>query len=168
MSRLTCQWHALYTFPKQEKKIERELSYNSIDCYLPLIVQRRKWTDRIKKVELPLFPCYIFVRINKRQVSDVLGIQGAARLVKFDGEPAVISQSEIDRIKLLLNTDTEIDNEEAVITGATYRVNYGPFAGLEGTLIRKKGKCRLVVSVRMIGQAVSVEIPKAYLELVRK
>lgn len=168
MSFLTCQWHALYTFPKQEKKIERELSYNSIDCYLPLITQRRKWTDRIKKVELPLFPCYIFVRINKRQVSDVLGIQGAARLVKFDGEPAVISQAEIDRIKLLLNADTDIDNEQAIITGATYRVNYGPFDGLEGTLIRKKGKCRLVVSVRMIGQAVSVEIPKAYLELVRK
>lgn len=168
MSRLTCQWHALYTFPKQEKKIERQLSQNSIDCYLPLVIERRKWTDRIKKIELPLFPCYIFVHINKRQVSDVLGIQGAARLVKFEGEPAVISQSEIDRIKLLLNADTDITNEEAIVTGATYRVNYGPFAGLEGALIRKKGKSRLVVSVRMIGQAVSVEVPRAYLELVKK
>lgn len=143
---LTKRWLAVYTRPRWEKKVTRLLEERGIECYCPLNKIRRKWSDRIKVVEEPLFKSYVFVKIADEHRLPVRTTAGVINFVYWDGKPAVIKEKEIEAIKRFLD---EYENVEAYPVGIKVnqrvRITNGSFMDLEGKVVELKGKFVKVV-----------------------
>ena len=131
---LSRKWLAVYTRPRWEKKVNQLLIEKGLESYCPLNKIRRKWSDRIKVVEEPLFKSYVFVKVNDGDRSNVRMTNGAINFVYWDGKPAVIKEKEIIAIKRFLN---EYENVEAraVDLKINQRVRI-----TNGTMMDKEGK----------------------------
>jgi transcription antitermination factor NusG len=155
-------WYTIYTYPNQEKKIYTTLLSKNIESYLPLQRVLRQWIDRVKELYMPLFPNYLFVHIGNSERGNVLGISGVARILSFDGKPAIIPDKEIQTIRQLENTKVEV--EPTLVNGDRVQIIQGPFAGLEGILFDKKGKERFGVRLTRFRQSLSLEISRTFLK----
>src|SRR5688572_14642064 len=142
-------WYALYTRPRHEKQVLEELKARNIEAFLPTYKVRRRWSDRYKVVEEPLFKNYLFVSLTWDKYQDSLRPYGAVSFVTFDGQPAEIPASEIEAIRTLVESDLPYDPHPYLKLGHRVRVKTGPLAGCEGVLTRKKGIARLVLSVHL-------------------
>lgn len=157
-------WHAAYTTPNFERKVESLLLKIGIETFLPRHYVVKQWSDRKKRIEVPLFTNYIFVRISPIDRFRVLGLPGVIRFVCTDKTPDVISAREIDLIRnALAKNPTVIYNDYKI--GDRVRVVNGPFAGIEGFLENKKGQHRLGIKMSCINSILSVDISKS--EIVR-
>src|SRR5664280_2032448 len=103
------KWYALYTRPRAEKLVFGRLEEESIETFLPLQKTYRMWSDRKKLVEKPLLPSYIFVKTNKKNFPKVYTTTGVVKFVSFEGQPVSIPQNQIDILRLLINSDAEIE-----------------------------------------------------------
>ena len=92
-------WYALYTEPRHEKKVAARLQQLGIEIYCPLIVQVRQWSDRKKKVEVPLLPSYVFVKVDSNERERVFQVSGVVRYLYWLGQPAIIKEAEIDMMQ---------------------------------------------------------------------
>jgi transcription antitermination factor NusG len=151
------KWYAAYTSANQEKRVAQELGRRSVECYLPLYGSVRRWKDRRVRLELPLFPGYVFVRVALRERLRVLQIPGVARLVGFDGHPAPVPNEDIEAIRMCLSGDRAL-LPHPYLEGQRVRVLSGPLAGLTGVVVRQKKQARLVISFDLLMRSVSVEI----------
>jgi transcription antitermination factor NusG len=131
---LSCKWLAVYTRPRWEKKVNKLLIEKGFESYCPLNKVRRKWSDRIKIVEEPLFKSYVFVKVDDDGRTNVRMTNGAINFVYWDGKPAVIREKEIIAIKRFLN---EYENVEAI--PADLKVNQRVRI-TNGTLMDQEGK----------------------------
>lgn len=102
-------WYAVYTKPRWEKKVYKLLSDKGIEAYCPLNRVRRKWSDRVKWIEEPLFKSYVFVRVPDEARTDVRMIEGVVNFVYWLGRPAVVKDKEIETIRKFLNTYDEVE-----------------------------------------------------------
>ena len=159
---LPLQWYAAYTFGKFEKKIYTELLKRNVEAYLPLQKVFRQWSDRVKRIEAPLFPNYIFIKTTDFERRDLTFIHGISNFVSFENRPAKISDDDIAAIKKLESENIEVESN--LVEGTLVKVIRGPLAGLQGRLYSRKGKFRFGVRIDAIKQSLSVEIPAAYLE----
>src|SRR6476469_136631 len=105
------RWYAIYTRPRWEKKVNAVLLEKGIESYCPLNKVRRKWSDRIKTIEEPLFKSYVFVKIDEEERSNVRMTNGVVNFVYWNGKPAIIREKEIQTIKRFLD---EYENVEVV------------------------------------------------------
>lgn len=151
------QWYIAYTFPKAERKIYKKLELIGVTSYLPLHDVIRTWSDRKKKLTVPLFPNYIFIYTSASECYNLLSVKEIVKYVTFDGKPALISQSMIDSLKKMLTCDVEV-SKEMLYTGMPVRVIEGPFLGTEGILLRQNGKSRLVILIDALQRSVSVDV----------
>jgi transcription antitermination factor NusG len=151
-------WYALYTCPRHEKRVVQQIEERRISCFLPLYRSVRRWKDRRKELELALFPGYVFVRVALRDRLRVLGLPGAVRLVTFNGQPAILPDEEIETLRLRLSGASSIEPHPYLRVGRRVRVRCGPMQGLEGIIVRRKDRCRLVFSLDLIMRSVAVEI----------
>jgi len=151
-------WYALYTMHHHEQKVCSRLEAGGIQCYLPLNVIYRRWSDRLKKVNVPLFSCYVFVFLALKDRYKTLQTEGAIRLVSFNGSPAPIPEKQINDIKRILNYTESVENVCEFVPGQHVRILHGPLKDIEGVVLTCKNKHRLVISVDAINQAISVEI----------
>ncbi len=152
-------WYALYTRPRHEKRVFEELTSHHIEAFLPTFKIRRRWSDRYKIVEEPLFKNYLFVNVDyDRRYHDTLRPYGAVSFVMCDGKPAQIPESEIDAIRRLVTSELPYDPHPYLKIGRRVLVRSGPLEGCEGILTRKKGLARLVLSVNLLQQSVSAEV----------
>ncbi len=158
--RVTPFWYAVYTRPRGEKKVDKELTNRGIEHFLPLIRQVRQWSDRKKTVEMPLFPGYVFVNIKLNDRIPVLQAEGAVRLVGFNGKPSPIPKSQVEDVRRLLGMQGKSRPEPFAYLneGDWVKIVHGPFAGVKGRLIQYRGQTRLLVGITLIEQAVSVEV----------
>jgi transcription antitermination factor NusG len=156
------KWYTAYTLPKFEKKVSAELSKRNIEAYLPLQKVVRQWSDRVKKIEVPLFPNYIFIKTTELNRREAISVRGICKFVSFDGRPAVIADEDISAIKKLSNENPEV--EANLIEGSNVRIMRGPLAGLTGVLYSKKGKNRFGLRIETIKQTLSLEVPVSFLE----
>ena len=159
------QWYAVYTWSRHEKYVRRCLEQRSIECFLPLYRAIRRWKDRRKDVELALFPGYVFVRIFLRQRLCVLELPGVVRLVSFNGLPVPLPDQEIEALRDGLQQQIYAEPYPYLQAGQKVRIVRGPIAGMEGILLRKKEKCRVVISVDVIMQSIAVEVDADDVEL---
>jgi transcription termination/antitermination protein NusG len=159
-------WYALYTSPRHEKRVAEQIERHSIACFLPLYRSVRRWKDRRKELKLVLFPGYVFVRIALHNRLRVLQLPGAVRLVTFNGQPAALPEDEIENLRNRLSGSGGIEPHPYLRTGRRVRVRCGPMQGLEGIIVRKKDRCRLVFSVDLIQRSVAVEVDEADVEAV--
>jgi len=160
-------WYILYVRSRHEKKIEHQLGEKKIESFLPTIKTTRQWSDRKKLVEVPLFPSYIFVKINSPfNYHWALSIKGVCGVVRFGKEFAIASDTEIDNIKLLLSNKSfekiEIENQEP-ITGINYKIQDGPLNGLKCELLKINNKNKIVVKVASLKQNIIATLPKEHL-----
>lgn len=152
-------WYALYTRPRHEKQVLDDLANRSIEAFLPTYKIRRRWSDRYKVVEEPLFKNYLFVNMDWiGGYHDTMRLYGAVSFVMFDGKPAEIPDPEIQAIRQLVTSELPYDPHPYLKVGRRVRVRSGPLEGCEGILTRKKGLARLVLSVDLLQQSVSAEV----------
>jgi transcription antitermination factor NusG len=156
------QWYAIWTRSRHEQVVREQLEQKQIEAFLPTITKWSRWKDRRKKIDWPLFPGYCFARFEAQNRLAVLKCSGVVSIVAFEGgEPAPIPEREIESIRLLIGSSFAFDPCPLIKEGALVEVTHGPLKGVSGRLVRKNEKARLVLSVDLIGQAVSVEVDAA-------
>ena len=159
-------WYALYTKPRHEKKVNKLLLEKNHEVYLPVIARVSQWKDRKKTVEEPLFKSYLFGNFKYKNRFDVLQTDGVVKIVNFHGEPAVVPDWQIESLKKMLEYPQTLRLENYIRTGELAEVIAGPLAGMKGTVVRRKGSSRLVLTIDGIMQSVSVEIDEGNLRKV--
>ena len=151
-------WYALSTKARHEKKVHNQLTQKGITNYLPLQTFYRRWSDRYKKVQEPLFSCYVFVKIALLDRLKVLHTDGVVRLVAFNGIPATIPDDQIEAIKTILENNYQIERVDYLTPGQKIEVRQGPLKGIKGILTEIKNSHRLIVRIDSIMQAISLDI----------
>jgi len=151
-------WYAIWTRSRHEQVVREQLERKGIEAFLPTITKWSRWKDRKKQVDWPLFPGYCFVRFNGADRLPVLKCSGVVNIVAFDGDIAPIPEHEIESIRRLLQSDLQFDPCPLIREGMMVEVTHGPLKGVVGRLTRKGAHARLILSVALIGQAVSVEV----------
>ena len=154
-------WFAIWTKSRHEQVVRTQLEHKAIEAFLPTVARWSRWKDRKKKVDWPLFPGYCFARFDPRERLAVLKCGGVVNIVSIEGEPAPIPDREIQGIRRLVESDLAYDPCPMIREGMMVEVVHGPLKGVVGRLTRKNEKARLVLSVDLIGQAVSVEVDAA-------
>jgi len=157
-------WYAVHTRHQHEKIAARILEYKDFEVFLPLYKARRRWQDRIKEISVPLFPGYLFVREGQERWLQILTAVGVSSIVSCGGRPTVIPHSEIEGVQRIVERALGIEPHPFLKTGDWVRVKYGPIAGVEGILVRKKNIARLVLSVEMLGKSAAVEVDATHVE----
>jgi transcription antitermination factor NusG len=160
----TSPWYALYTCPRHEKCVAQQIEQRRIDCFLPLYRSVRRWKDRRKELELALFPGYVFVRLALPERFRVLQLPSAVRLVSFNGQPAALPEGEIEQLRERLSRGGCVEPHPYLRVGRRVRVRGGPMQGLEGIIVRRKDRCRVVFSLDLIMRSVAVEVDESDVE----
>jgi transcription antitermination factor NusG len=155
-------WHALYTHPRAEKKLAAQLVKLGVEHYLPLLRRRKKWSDRYKWVEEPVFSSYLFVRMHDRaEMLRVLQLPQAAYFVSTEGAPTVIADSDLELLRLAVENYADslvVKNSAELAIGERVLVATGPFAGKEAIVEETRGKAFVVVSFPALNRSVQVEL----------
>lgn len=151
-------WYALSTRARHEKKVHNHLLQKGITSYLPLQTFQRRWSDRYKEVQEPLFSCYLFIKIALKDRLTVLQTDGAVRLVSFNGIPATIPENQINAIRTLLENKFQIEKVDYLTPGQKIEVVQGPLKGTTGVLAEVKNRHRLILRIDSIMQAISIDI----------
>jgi len=166
----TYKWYAVYTDSRAEKKVLQELIKKDIDCYLPLKIEKKQWSDRIKVVENPLIRGYIFVNVSNREYYDILITRGVRRYVCFEGNPTAIPENQINDLKQFmqyLNTEVEVTSER-ITKGSFVRIVSGPLCGLSGEVVNIRGKRSIVLRFNDLGFCVHADLGTNEVEFVNK
>jgi transcription antitermination factor NusG len=159
-------WYVIYTYPQSERKICNELGKREITAYLPTRKETRIWSDRKKKVEVPVFPNYVFVKVPAKEMWGILKLQGVVRFISFEGAPAIIKESDMDLVKKITTGYNAVCSNDFNVEGDIVRVKQGPLEGLTGKVVRKMGSTRLFVELETVRQAICIEIDAALLSKV--
>lgn len=159
------QWFALYTTCRHEKRVAAHFEQRGIEHFLPLYVAHRKWRDGSRvALQLPLFPCYVFVRMERRERGRVLSVPGALALVGgTGGEPAAVPEIAMDALRLGV-AEGRVEPHPLLTVGQQVRICTGAFAGMTGVVSRRKSGFRVVLTLEQIQQSVAVEVDEADLE----
>ena len=151
------QWIVVRSKPRSEKVAHNELVKKNIEAYLPLLKERRKWSDRKKWVEFPLFSSYLFARIDIKDSIFVLQTQGVNTIVKFGKQIAIVQNSVIEAIRLAMEGGYELEPVEYFVEGNIVEVVAGPMKGVKGIVAKLKGQNRLIIKIDAIQQALSIQ-----------
>lgn len=139
-------WLVIYVRPRWEKKVDRLLQEQGIETFCPLKTTENQWADRKKKVSVPLFNGYVFVKIDDRDLSKVRYTLGVVNYIYFMGKPAVIRQTEIEQLKEIVKmyNDLEVVSLSELAVGDRVRIRSGLFYNQEGKVIKVQGKTVLM------------------------
>lgn len=156
------RWYACYTRARHEKSVERHLASRGFGTFLPLIERERQWKDRVKRVEFPLFPSYVFARFRLADVHGVLTTPGLATIVRVDGRPVSIPAEELENVRrfvaALAASGAEVELRPLVEEGQRVRILGGPFRGVEGVVVERRGRRRVLVGLSAIRQGLEVDV----------
>jgi transcription antitermination factor NusG len=151
-------WWALYTRHQHEKVVAEMLAAKGYEVFLPLYESTRKWKDRTKVLTLPLFPCYLFVRGALDRKLHVLTTPGVHMILSRGDQAAIVPDQEIESIQRAVDGALNVEPHPFLKCGTKVRVTRGALEGVIGILTRKKNFYRLILSVEMLAQSVSVEV----------
>jgi len=151
-------WWALYTRHQHEKVVAEMLVAKGFEVFLPLYQSVRSWKDRKKVTSLPLFPCYVLVRPDIDRRFQIVSTPGVHMILSQGGRDSAVPESDIEAIRWCVQGSFRVEPHPFLRCGERVRVIRGSLQGLEGILIRKKNIYRLIISVDMLAQSVSVEL----------
>jgi transcriptional antiterminator NusG len=154
-------WFALQTRMRYEEFVARQLRGRGFDPFLPVYKSRRRWSDRTKEIELPLFPGYLFCRFDPANRFPILSAAGVLGVVGVGKTPTAIEEREIAAIQKTVHSGLPSQPWPFLQIGQKARVTYGPLCGVEGILVSFKGNCRLVLSVNLLQRSVAVDLDSA-------
>ncbi|MBR3709860.1 MAG: UpxY family transcription antiterminator [Bacteroidales bacterium] len=161
-------WYALYVHSRAEKKVHARITEMGIESYLPLVTRMKMWSDRIKKVEEPLFKSYLFVRTDLKNYYDIVNIPGVTKFVSFEKKAVVVPENQINAIKRYCEDFTDDDEKTAedieLHEGQLVRITRGEMMGLVGRLASFSNKKRLIVYIESVGQYLPVNVARTKVE----
>lgn len=159
------KWFAVYTSSRHEKSVDLHLKVREIEHYLPLHRTQHKWRDGSRvTLDLPLFPCYIFVHIKPTERVRVLGVPGVLAVVGGPGrEPAQLPDAEIDALREGLHLRCA-EPHPLLRAGQRARIRCGAFAGMAGVVVRRNNRIRVVLTMELIMKSIAVEVCEHELE----
>jgi len=162
-------WFALYTKPKSEFKAAEQIGECGISNFLPTITRLKQWSDRKKKITEPLLRGYIFIHADEKERIISLEQQSVVRCIFDSGRPAKIPQWQIDNLKTMLNSNSELFIKEGLIPGAQVRIKDGAFAGIIGIVQNSEGGKTIAVSIDLLNRSIITHLPKeCTFEVVKK
>jgi transcription antitermination factor NusG len=159
-------WFAIKVNTRYEFRTSAEMTLRGFEPFLPLRRVKRRWSDRVKVIEEPLFPGYIFGRFDLSEKVQILRCAGVSHIVGLGRTPVPVGDEEIGAIKALVESKVMLHPYPYVEAGQKVRIEFGPLAGVEGTVVRAdNGKSRLVVSVTLLHRSVAAEIDRDWIKL---
>jgi transcription antitermination factor NusG len=159
-------WLAYYTAPRHEKVVAKQFEYRSVDCFLPLVRYSRRWKNGVHaRVEQPLFPGYVFARLEPKSYFKVLSVPGVVSVVGPGRCPSVLDDQEIESLRAGL-AERNSRPHPFLVVGQKARIASGAFAGKTGILIKELTELRVVLTVEAIMKSFSVEVNADELEMV--
>jgi transcription antitermination factor NusG len=160
------RWHVLHVVANHEKRVAQHLAARSLEHYLPLYSERSRWTDRVVKLERPLFAGYVFVRLGQEARLPALTTPGVLRLLG-EAERDTVSETEIDRIREGLASGCLLRPHAGMTPGSQVRVIRGAFEGAEGVVTDFRKQCRVVIELSATRQCFSLELDLEDIEVQR-
>ncbi len=157
-------WFALTVKTRYEKRVSELLSKKENEVFLPLYLSTRTWSDRQKQVGEPLFPGYLFCRVDAQKRMEVLVTPGVIGFVGYGNSPSPIEDSEIDALKTLVSSRLPYERWPYLPVGQHVLIKNGPLTGMEGILIAHKKGYRILLSVNLLQRSVAVEVDVANVE----
>jgi len=152
------KWFATFTLPQNEKSVVRQLDLRHVESFLPTYDTVRVWRNRQrKKITLPLFPTYLFVRISRAERGKVLECPGVLHLVGNHREPLPLPDPEMEVLRSGVS-QRKIEPFRDLVVGEKVRIKQGIMKGVEGTLVRKSSSLRFVLTIDMINQHAAIEV----------
>jgi transcription antitermination factor NusG len=153
-------WFAIQTWPQYEKKVAIEFQRKGIEVFLPLLASKRKWSDRTTMLQLPLFPSYVFVRIDDSSNArvPVLRTNGVTGFVGMRGRGVSIPEAQIESVRLLLSSGVTFQHHPHLTIGKHVRIRGGSLDGVEGILLAKNDDLSLLVSVKIIQRSLAIRV----------
>ena len=161
-SRRACPWLALQVKARCERAVAAAIRYKGFEEFAPLYQCRHRWSDRVKSLELPLFPGYVFCRVDPKCRLTVLTIPGVVQFVSIGRIPVAVEDAEIAALQNAGRSGLATEPCSYVNVGQLVRLNDGPLAGLEGFLLQVRSECKVVVSVTLLKRSVAVEIDRRW------
>jgi transcription termination/antitermination protein NusG len=169
MNAVTADWFALYVKSRHEFAVENELIAKGIEVFLPAVKKLRRWKDRKKLLDFPLFPGYLFFRTTSQpeELSAVIRTPGVVCVISgAPGCPVAVPESEISALKRIVGSGVQIDMYPHLKEGVRVRVRSGLFQGVEGVITRKDGQAALLVNIGIFGRSVSVPLSPEDVDIV--
>jgi len=156
-------WYALQVRSRKEAYIANQIQAQGVECLLPLYKSVRKWSDRVKELEQPLFPGYLFCKFDFQNRRSVVTTPGVLQVVGCGRTAVPVSEQEIHALQLAVSSGVPKQPWPYLEVGQRVRVVYGTLTGLEGILVNMKGNHRVVVSVSLLQRAVAMEVEASWL-----
>ncbi len=154
------RWYAVQTRSNFERRVADGLQVRGVATYLPVLSEMHRWSDRKRRIEVPVFPGYLFVQLSNVAAArlPILETSGSVRIVGSRREPEPVPDQEIESIRRMLSSGYSCHTVPYIEQGAIVRVVRGPLKNLDGIFLRDKGKGRFLVSVKLLGQSVATEV----------
>jgi len=156
-------WHAIRVRSRFECTTSNILRDKGFEQFLPLYRSRRRWSDRVKEIDMPLFPGYVFCRFDASSPMGVLTTPGVVHIVSAGRTPIPVDELEISALQDVCNSGLPLQPWPYLEVGRKVSIERGPLAGTEGAVIEMKGRYRLVVSISMLQRAVAAEIDRDWI-----
>jgi transcription antitermination factor NusG len=164
------KWYACYTRGKHENKVASHLDSRSIETFLPVQRHDVQWSDRRKTVQRPLFPSYVFARFAESELPQVLNTRGLVTILRTGSRLAAIADEEIANLRrfaeVLADRGIVPEREPLIEAGDRVRVVTGPFAGIEGVAVLRRGRKRLLVALSTVAEGLVVDLDGATLQVI--
>jgi len=154
------RWYALTVKPQHEKSVAEQLRFKGLETYLPLYRSRRRWSDRVKTIDLPLFSQYVFSQFPLEDRVRVLQTGSVLSIVSFAGIPCPVEASQLEALRAIVGSGLSYSPWPFLHAGQRVQICGGPLKGLEGILAREKSECRVVVNMELLQRAVAVEVER--------
>ena len=154
-------WYALQVRTRFERAVAEHLAGKGYEWFLPLYRDKKRWSDRIKELDSPLFPGYLFCRFDAQKRLPILKTPGVIQIVGYNRQPVCVDESEIAAIQTLVSSGMPNQPCSFVEIGDRVRIASGPLRGLEGILVESRGRQKFVLSVSLLQRSVAVEIDAA-------
>jgi transcription antitermination factor NusG len=161
-------WYALMVKPNHERAAAQALESKALETLLPLYRSRRRWSDRIQELDLPLFAGYVFCRFPATERARILSTPCVHSVVGFGNRPAAVEDAEIRALRTLVASGRPVGPWPFLRVGERVRVEAGPLCGVEGILSQVKDAWRVVVSIELLQRSVAAEVDRDSLSLVTR
>ena len=154
-----CPWYALTVKHQHEVAARSALEFKGFEALAPTYRARRRWSDREKEIDLPLFAGYVFCQFAFTERIKVIDVPGVAKVVEFGGAPAEISEAEITAMRIVMDSKLRVRPWPYLKPGDRVRVERGPLRGVEGTLLREeRDRLQLVIGIELLQRSLAVEV----------
>ena len=152
------QWYALHVRSNQERRVETILSTKGYNTFLPLYRSTRRWSDRAKVIDQPLFPGYVFCEFDVTQRAPIVTVQNVIHVVGFGTGPVPVDTSELEQVRTAIGSGMSTTPWRQFERGQRVLVEQGPLAGIKGIFIQRRGVNRVVVTLTLIQRSIAVEL----------